>query len=407
MRKISLLLLLLLIVAGEAGAQRRKGKTAEAQRAYLVKTLLRIADPVLEALSQGQLKQRMPVEARSGQTDRANYTYLEAFGRLLAGMAPWLELGPDKSAEGQKRAHYLELARTCIHMATDPASPDFMNFSRGAQPLVDAAFLAQALIRAPTQLWQPLPAKTKENLLAALKSTRKIKAYENNWLLFSAMVEAALLRFEGHCDTSVTGYAIRKHEQWFLGDGLYGDGPSFHWDYYNSYVIHPMLVEVLEILAAAGLESAARLDRARKRAVRYAAIQERLIAPDGSYPVIGRSITYRFGAFQLLALMSLRQQLPPQVLPQQVRAALYTCIRRQIEVPGTFNQAGWLQIGFAGHQPELGEGYISTGSLYLCAQAFLILGLPSENGFWQGPDLPWTSKLAWEGGKLPIDHAME
>ena len=41
-------------------------------------------------------------------------------------------------------------------------------------------------------------------------------------------------------------YALRQHEQWYKGDGAYGDGPAFHWDYYNSFVIHPMLLDVLD-----------------------------------------------------------------------------------------------------------------------------------------------------------------
>ena len=42
-------------------------------------------------------------------------------------------------------------------------------------------------------------------------------------------------------------YALRQHEQWYKGDGVYGDGPEFHWDYYNSFVIQPMLLDVLDV----------------------------------------------------------------------------------------------------------------------------------------------------------------
>jgi len=159
------------------------------ERTYLVKSLVHIADPVLTALSKNQLKLQMPVEASTN--DRRNYTYLEAFGRLLAGMAPWLEIGPDQTPEGISRKKYIELARTCLHNATDPNAPDFMNFNKGSQPVVDAAFFAQALLRAPHQLWDPLDAVTKSNIIAALKSSRVITPGYNNWLLFSATIEAA------------------------------------------------------------------------------------------------------------------------------------------------------------------------------------------------------------------------
>lgn len=388
-------------------AQSQELTTAAKQRASLIQSMLRIADPVLHALASHQLKTKMPVEAKAGVTDRPQFTYLEAFGRLMAGMAPWLELGADASAEGKLRGEYLVLARQCIHNATDPGSPDFMNFNKGKQPLVDAAFLAQALIRAPRQLWDPLSAATKQNVLTALKSSRVIEPYNSNWLLFSAMVEAAVLKFEGDCKNEVIDHAIRQHMQWYKGDGIYGDGPSFHWDYYNSYVIQPMMLEVLEEQIKAGQDKSKTYDTVLRRAIRYAAIQEKLIAPDASYPSIGRSLAYRFGAFHHLSKMALLDQLPQALSRQQVRSALYAIIQKQIKAAGTFDSNGWLRIGFFGPQPEIGEGYISTGSLYLCSQAFLILGLPPSHPFWKGRDEDWTSKKIWKGEKVAIDHAIE
>ena len=146
--------------------------------------------------------------------------------------------------------------------------------------------------------------------------------------------------------------------------------------------------------------------RVEPRARRYAAILERLVAPDGTFPAVGRSIAYRFGAFQLLAQMALRKALPEEVSPAQVRGALTAIIRRSIEAPGTFDANGWLQIGFCGHQPGVGETYISTGSLYLCAVGLLPLGLAASDPFWSAPAEPWTSVRAWSGQPFPIDHAL-
>ncbi|HLR37537.1 MAG TPA: DUF2264 domain-containing protein [Chitinophagaceae bacterium] len=379
------------------------------ERRYLVESLIKIADPVLSALSQNQLVEKMPVE-EVGNRAREKYTYLEAFGRLLAGMAPWLELGPDTSEEGQLRAKYIQLARKSLHNATDPESPDFMNFNEGAQPLVDAAFLAQALIRAPEQLWNPLNQETKDNIINALKSTRVISPYNNNWELFSAMVEAALLKFTGACHKKPIQTAIEDHMKWYVGDGTYGDGPHFHWDYYNSYVIQPMLLEVLHEWVVSGIGSERDYDKlyqkTLKRAQRYAYIQLSLISPIGTYPPIGRSLAYRFGAFQLLSKMALMGNLPQDIKPQEVRAALYTVIKRQISALGTFDKEGWLQIGMVGHQRAIAQSYISTGSLYLCSEAFLILGLPKNHIFWQGADQPWISKRVWNGENVSIHHAI-
>ena len=383
------------------------------EREYFISVLTNIADPVLNALSKNDLKKLMPVEAKKGlEKERKQYTYLEAFGRLLSGMAPWLELSPDDTPEGIQREKYIELSLKCINNATDPKSPDFMNFSIGDQPLVDAAFFAQALLRAPNQLWNRLDQATKDNVIKALKSSRVIKPYESNWLFFSAMVEAALLKFDGTCNLAPIDKALNKFtETWYKGDGIYGDGDSFHWDYYNSYVIQPMFLEVLKTLKECKPGSKENYDKTYdlvlKRAKRYAYILESLISPEGTYPPLGRSLAYRFGVFQLLSEIALMQELPEEIQPQEVRVALYTVIKRQINAPGTFDKKGWLQIGMVGHQPEIGERYISTGSLYLCSEAFLVLGLPSNSPFWTGKDVDWISKRIWEGKNNSIEHAVD
>jgi hypothetical protein len=399
------LLTIALLLSFRMLAQQTTTANGSMQRQYLVQTLCRIADPVLMALSKNELKKKMPIEAKTN--DRHNYTYLEAFGRLLAGMAPWLELGPDSTEEGKLRKKYIDLSLICIRNATDPTAPDFMNFNKGGQALVDAAFLAQGLLRAPHQLWDRLDSKTKQHVIEALKSSRVITPGPSNWLFFSAMVEAALLRFEGACDKMRIDYAVRQHMQWYKGDGAYGDGAIFHWDYYNSFVIQPMFLEVLQTLIKCEGGDNRLYDVVLIRAKRYAAVQERLISPEGTYPPIGRSLAYRFGAFQLLSKIALMRELPKDILPQQVRCALYTVIQKQIEAPGTFDKDGWLTIGLHGHQPEVGETYISTGSLYLCSEAFLMLGLPSTDPFWKNEDADWTAKKAWNGMPIPIDHAID
>jgi hypothetical protein len=342
---------------------------SQSDRDYWLSVLTRIADPVLTALSQRRLKATMPVEAHAKVTDRPQYTYLEALGRLLAGIAPWLEL-----ADSELSRRYAGLARQSIAAAVDPASPDFMNFTKGAQPVVDAAFLALAILRAPTELWTKLDAATKTQLVDALRSSRVIRPGFNNWLLFSATIEAFFCMVGQPWDQMRVDYAIREHEEWYKGDGLYGDGPHFHWDYYNSFVIQPMLLSVIETVSKETKTWDAFHPAIVARAQRYSAIQERLIAPDASYPAIGRSLAYRFGAFHLLALMALRQQLPEPVQPAQVRSALTAVMRRMIEAPGTFDGQNFLTIGFCGHQPSIGETYISTGSLYLCSAACFLSG---------------------------------
>ena len=376
-------------------------------REYWVGVLRRVADPVLSALSKRKLKETMPVEAPRGNAEeRRQFSHLEAMGRLLTGIAPWLESGSSIGKEGTLRARYADLARTAIDAATDSSSPDFMNFCKGQQPVVDTAFLALAILRAPTELWAKLDARVRQNTIAALESSRKILPQYSNWLLFSAMVEAALSFMGAWWDPVRIDYAVRTMNTWYKGDGVYGDGPEFHFDYYNSFVIQPMLLRILDVIPETSPAWRSLRREVMRRARRYAAIQERLIGPDGSFPPVGRSLCYRFGAFHLLAEIALQRQLPDGVSPGQVRAALTAVMRRMIEAPGTFDENGWLRVGFCGYQPELAEPYISTGSCYLCSAAWLPLGLPPNDPFWSEQAKPWTSKRAWGGESIAADRAI-
>jgi hypothetical protein len=221
------------------------------------------------------------------------------------------------------------------------------------------------------------------------------------------MVEATLAKLGSDWEKGPVEHALEKHKGWYVGDGVYGDGTTYHADYYDSFVIHPFLLGVLDS-PAGNLGVGPELKEAEmSRARRFAAIQERMIGRDGTWPVLGRSITYRCGAFHLLADMALRKDLPEGVVPAQVRGALTAAIETSLGAPGTYDGNGWLTIGLAGHQPALGETYISTGSLYLCLEAFLPLGLKPDDPFWKDPATAWTAKHVWGGGDLPADEALD
>ena len=188
---------------------------------------------------------------------------------------------------------------------------------------------------------------------------------------------------------------------------MYGDGVDFHMDYYNSFVIHPMLTDVLVVMKKHNIEGADFLDTQLKRHARYAEILERFISPEGSFPVVGRSICYRFGAFHALGQAALMHILPERVKPAQVRCALTSVIRRQLKSPANFDKNGWLRVGFTGEQIEISESYINTGSVYLCTFGLVPLGLPETDEFWSAPYTEWTNVKAWNGEKVQADHAIK
>jgi len=381
-----------------------EGKTRE----IWFKTLYRIAEPVFTTLSQETFKEQFPIEAHDDVKDeRAKFSHLEAIGRSLAGIGPWLNLNGLKGQEYKLQQDLYEKVLTSIVNAVDKNSKDFMNYEEGAQPVVDAAFFAQGLLRCWDSIWLKLDVTVQQNIIDCFKMTRKICPGFNNWLLFSAIIESFFIKAGEAYDKVRIDYAIRQHEQWYKGDGIYGDGPTFHWDYYNSFVIHPMLYDVISTTNDYFDDWKSFYDNIVSRLVRYAEIQERLISPDGTYPPIGRSLTYRFGAFQALALVSLKKLLPASLKDSSIRCALTAVLKKTLVEPDIFDSSGWLRIGLYAHQPNLGESYISTGSLYLCLCGFLPLGLSPDDDFWLQEDSKWSTVRIWEGENVTYDKAIQ
>ncbi len=368
----------------------------------------KIARPVMSNLAEGKLKERLPVvlSARiDNRENRIKAAYLEAFGRTLSGIAPWLNSEGGTKEEQALREQYRQWTLKAISHAVNPASKDYLTWT-GGQPLVDASFFALGLVRAPW-LWEHLHDSTKQQVVTALKLTRNTVPVYSNWILFTGMIEAFFCKYGYEYDKVRIEYGIREFAQhWYVGDGMFSDGMSFAFDYYNSYVIQPYLVAIIDALNTKGKAYgwfAPKLDKITKR---YAELQERLIGSDGSFPVTGRSITYRGGAFHHLADMALRKSLPASLQPAQVRGALTAVIKKTMESPSTFTKDGWLNIGLYGSQPGLADFYINTGSLYLCMTAFLPLGLPPADEFWSAPSQPWTAVKVWSGQDMPGDHAL-
>ena len=334
---------------------------------------------------------------------------MECFGRLMAGVAPWLTLPDDATAEGKQRKQLREWALASYKNAVDPQNPDYLCWGIGGQNLVDAAYIAESFLRAYDTLWKPLDEVTKKRYLAEFAKLRHIDPPYTNWLLFSSTIESFMAKAGGDFDEYRVNSACRKVEEWYVGDGWYADGPVFAFDYYSSYVFHPMYLETLQAMVDAKVNS--RLDyqkyydRELKRCQKYSIILERFISPEGTFPAFGRSIPYRMATMQPLALMAWYQKLPKDLSNGQVRAALTKVLHRMFDQENNFNEKGYLSIGFCGNsQKNVADWYTNNGSLYMTTLAFMPLGLPADHPFWTDAAQPWTQVKAWSNQQFPKDH---
>ena len=378
-------------------------------RDYWVGQAYKMARPVLENMAHGKLQQNMLTEFSPSFDNRnRKVVFMETFGRLMAGIAPWLALPDDGSDEAKQRKQLRDWALASYRNAVDPSSPDYLCWGVSDQNLVDAAYIAESFLRAYDTLWQPLDTLTKRRYFQEFQRLRRIDPPYTNWLLFASTIESFLAKAGGGCDNFRVNMACRKVEEWYVGDGWYADGPVFAFDYYSSYVFHAMYLETLQAMIDAKVNTRIDynkyFDRALKRAQKYAIILERFISPEGTFPVIGRSTPYRLAAMQPLALLAWYQKMPKELSNGQVRAALTQVMHRMFDHQNNYNQKGFLTIGFCGSQPETADWYTNNGSLYMTSLSFMPLGLPANHPFWTDAPQPWTQVKAWNGKPFPKDH---
>lgn len=410
MKQIIIALLLAMAVI-PATAKRKAQPRQQTDREKWAELAYNIAAPVLENMSKGELQKNMDLELSPDWDGRdPKVSYMECFGRLMAGISPWLALPDDDTEEGRKRKQLREWAIGAYRHAVDPASPDRLLWEGNhPQPLVDAAYVAESFLRAPEATWQQLDTLTQKRYIDCFKSMRLHRPAYNNWLLFRGLIEAFLLTVDPEsADNFIFQTVGKKIDEWYLGDGMYGDGPELALDNYNSYVIHPMYIEMLESIEKnrkgktrwVGLIPS---ELAVARMQRYNQFIERLISPEGTYPAFGRSVVYRLGAFQTLAMSAWKYGWPSGLTNGSVRAALTKVMENMFNRPGNFTENGYLALGYAGHQPGLSNSYTNNGSLYITSTMFLPLGLPADHPFWTDPAQPWTQQKAWNGEPFPID----
>ena len=404
--KMKIVLAMIIAIFVAAPMQAKKKTVEKTDRQVWADLCYKISQPVLENMSKGNFQKDFPLELSPTWDGRdTKVAYLETFARLMAGISPWLALPDDGTPEGKQRKQLHEWAIQAYKNAVDPNSQDKITWlTNTSQPLCDASYLVESFMRAPEATWGQLDEVTKKRYIEGLKSLRTIRPAYNNWLLFRAMVEVFFMSIGEDVDEYALSVGLQKMSEWYLSDGWYSDGPEYAMDYYNSYVMHPMMVEVVEMCKKHKFSTPISLDLAVKRMNRFNTILERFISPEGAYPAVGRSVIYRMGAFQTLAMSAWKYGLPKDLTNGSVRSALTCVMKRMFAVDGNFDDKGYLRLGFAGHQPNLANYYSNNGSLYMTSLVFMPLGLPADHPFWTAPAEPWTSQKAWSGQEFPEDY---
>jgi hypothetical protein len=262
------------------------------------------------------------------------------------------------------------------------------------QPIVEAANLAFGLAVCREQVWDRLDDEVRDQTADWLAHHAAKNGSDNNWLLFTAVIEAFLN--SGGYDVP-GGHAqadVDRVESWYLGDGWYNDGPigaatghGNRVDHYNSWVIQTFLWQWYLLTA----QPAARRERFLGRLGEFADSYATLFAADGSPLHQGRSLTYRHAVLGGLWAAGLAG----------VGGEAAGATRRLAS--GVLRHFTALGVGVDG-APSLGRGageflpmcqvYSGPGSPYFAGMGFLGLAAPADHPLWTEPEQPQPAERA-------------
>ncbi len=171
--KRNLILFVMVMLALVPISAKKKQVKQQTEREYWCEQAWKMAQPVLENMAKGELQKNMLTEFSPSFDNRnRKVVYMETFGRLMAGIAPWLALPDDDTPEGLQRKQLREWALASYKNSVDPESPDYLVWGASGQNLVDAAYIAESFIRAYDALWVPLDQVTKDRYIKEFKMLR-------------------------------------------------------------------------------------------------------------------------------------------------------------------------------------------------------------------------------------------
>jgi hypothetical protein len=249
------------------------------------------------------------------------------------------------------------------------------------QRIVEAAELATGLWLGRDRLVSRLGGDGLAAVLAWLGQVHGRETYPDNWVLFPSFVATVQRTFGIAIPDRAIDAGIDAMIDRYRGDGWYADGPGTPFDQYTGWAVHWHLLLWAEI-DGARRPALRRLVRARARTYLEGIVP--LFAADGSRPLFGRSLGYRFAAVAPFALAEMvRLEAVPPGLARRLASGT---ISRHLADGALDPASGWLRRGVGAERPDVCERYVSAGAAAWAAHAFVALGLALDHPFWQAQE---------------------
>ena len=316
-----------------------------------------ISRPAVELAARGP--DEMPV-TMSNHSHEENW--FELLTRPLWGLAPAAAAVPDDL--------WAALAET-LARALDPGDPWYVgDVGARNQRCVESAAVGWGLATAPEHLWEPLSPKAKDNVAAWLSQAYATEVIDSNWRFFPVLAGHGLDGIGAPRDRSIADAHLKRLGEFYLGDGVFEDGPGNRVDYYNPFAFHTY--GLLHYRTSGD-------DRFVEPAAAFAKRFRSWFGADGAAVPYGRSLGYRFAQGSLWGALAAADV---QAVPWAEAAGFS---RRHLEWwwdKPILSPERRLTVGYGYPNDALVEQYLTAGSPWWAAKIFTGLLAGADHPFW-------------------------
>ncbi|MGH8876498.1 MAG: DUF2264 domain-containing protein [Stackebrandtia sp.] len=312
---------------------------------------------------------------------------LEGYARSFLIAAPRIAGGGDRLNLAERYAEGLVAGTEAGGAEAWLRGVDCVPPLRGkTQPIVEAANIALGLHLSRAQIWDRLDDRQRGPIIDWLAHHAAREAWPNNWVLFTAIVEAFLSSVGVDTAAYRSDEKVRWVESWHLGGGWYTDGQRRNIDYYNAWVIHPFLWAWYDMVGERDPDAAWRW---RRRFADYLQTYSHLFGGNGSPVQQGRSLTYRTATLApaWLGQIAGASTLAPGAVRRLASGTLKYFVDAGVGADGPPS------LGWRGRQYlPLTQYYSGPGSPLFAGMGFLGLALPADHPVWTATEEPQPSE---------------
>ena len=327
-------------------------------------TLLKIVIPPLTLFSENRFYEwEIEVSPKYHKDKNKHIGYLECISRITCGISYYVY--------NQKNEKLKALLVSSINNIVNSNNSIYQLWFTEQQSLIEAGHLAYGFIRSNMNLFNDLDENSRKNCIKIFKYVKNIKTNHNNWILYNAMIEYFLYLCNEEYHVAKIQIILNQVENWYVGDGFYKDGNSFKMDYYNSYVIHSFYYDISKEFQNEKIEEL------YQRMKLYSKYLTNLISPCGYYPPLGRSITYRFATFHCLSHFIILKNEKNIEIDKSIKQKLTNVIKFLFWNNDSFDENGFLKLGWANKGAEISDYYTNSGSLYATTLGFFGISIIS------------------------------